>query len=519
MAQEALQELEEAQRRVCALQADLHACAAASSQLGSRLALVRAYRTRIDDVCAVFEGYSAALGDALAQLGAAASGGGQPARDRQGQLARALQGCRGALCRAGVEPLSLDRLLDDAQAQEPLPAGAVPATTVLMALEGDMRADLAEVQSWGSQGSGSARRALADDPEACAIADAIASLRKLHVARYRSCRQAEARQQAELERRVADARAALASSAAAVGEGPQATLRALAAQQAGLQAAIRQSEALARPPAAAPGGQQALADQLEEVGAMQEREQQLDARIAHLSAANVELALQWRKCAWQARDAVQSRLEAQGPVLRALAEQLAAAMQAELEAFQATPWPPRREQEEGRQGGTGSMGSCAGAAAAAEPLDPLAGTKTPEHATKLLAAAASELAALQPVRAQWRELVEAAEAHADKLQAAAAGLEAQLGELQEEGAGAAMQQLAEAEAAAAAGVAAVADTRGALAEWWASPALHAVPWIKHGGRNVSEWLRRLGELEDAERRRKALGDLDTNQQGSLLALA
>ncbi|KAL0052387.1 hypothetical protein WJX82_001313 [Trebouxia sp. C0006] len=32
------------------------------------------------------------------------------------------------------------------------------------------------------------------------------------------------------------------------------------------------------------------------------------------------------------------------------------------------------------------------------------------------------------------------------------------------------------------------EVKDAVTEWWTQPAVHAVPWVQHEGKNAEEWL-------------------------------
>lgn len=482
-----------------------------------QLALVQAYRARLTDVCAVLEGYGSRLGGALVHLGlppaaegpAASSGAASRAPEpvaSQRQLRKCIARWHDVIASATTASLlSPDALLEVCERRCPLPVGATaPAPAVLALLEEGVQGDLVMVRAWAvaaqeqRAGTGQGAAQVSSTNGNAAVAAAIGRLQTLHIGHYQGGR-AAAQQERELRAKVEAAHEA--ARAAPAGE---ARLRTLAAQQAGLQAALAEAERQRARLAehysdAAERGARARR-QLQALAAAEEEEAALDARVVALCRADLALQRGWRQGAWEARAFVEDRLLRRVPELQVLGRQLEAALGEELQAFAELAWPTTSG-ESGCRRGNG-----AAAIKSAIPLDALAPAKTEAHARELLAAAEAELERLRPLREQWAGLLEAAKGSATQLQGAAADLEARLAVLQEEAAGSSAAALAAAEAAAAEGRASVAEVREALREWWASPAVHVVPWVKHEGKNASEWLRLLIEQSDAQKRRAALGD-------------
>lgn len=67
--------------------------------------------------------------------------------------------------------------------------------------------------------------------------------------------------------------------------------------------------------------------------------QALDRSIRQLCAADAALMRRWREGAWQAQGLISDSLLAARQPLQQLGKQLVEAMQQELEAFRAAPWP------------------------------------------------------------------------------------------------------------------------------------------------------------------------------------
>ena len=281
---------------------------------------------------------------------------------------------------------------------------------------------------------------------------------------------------AELEQQVQAARAELRSSAGGA-EGTVLELRAqLAGLEAGVAAAQRAEEELVGQQQGAERQAQQVREQQAAAAQLAGQERQLDALIAALCTADAALVQQWRGSAWQAQEAIEGGiLPAQGE-LRATGTALLAAMQQELASFREGGQHPQQQEGHAPQPPAPQRGSSV--VAAVERLDPLARLKTAAHAESVLAAAAAELQELQPVERQWAEAAEAAQQELLQLQERAGAAERRVAELEGHALSAGMQQLEEAAAAAAEGEGLVAPLRTALEEWWTSPALHAVPWVK-----------------------------------------
>ena len=322
------------------------------------------------------------------------------------------------------------------------------------------------------------------------LAEDICQLQRLQVHRYQRSRQVE-RQMQELQKKLEVAQVQLA---AAGGAGGEATLRKLAARQAGLKTALRDAERLSSKleakQAMARVAAEALEEQRGELAAREERERQLDELIRALCTADLRLTRQWRSDAWQARHFLDNRLLARGPGLAVVGSQLAAAWQEELAAFRATPWPQQ-------PGAASSSTEDAALQEAAMLLGYLPEHRTAEYAAELVASAEAEVEQLRPLQDQLAGIMHGAMEVAAGKQEEAARTEQELRRLLSEGVAASLQQLQEAEAAVEEGMVGAGKVEEALREWKTCPALDAAPWVKRHDRNARQWLQLLQEQRDA----------------------
>ncbi|GAB4821861.1 hypothetical protein N2152v2_008907 [Parachlorella kessleri] len=481
-----IQQQAQLQQPLLELQGQVNELRLQAAHLRAQALTCSTYTDRLYQLELVFEQYHKLLEQLLQQLGfgvpPATTGSSaavlQFVQDRE----EAIQGTLTA------GPERLGQLLQECQGSPD--CGILTAAAVLPVVQEGLEENLAAAEALphGSSGVEKARQ-----QQQHSSRDLLDALRERHWQEF--CEAEQLRQeQAELVQKLQQAQAPLGEPGKAVW--PQHVQ--LAAQRAGLHAALslvdRLQQELRAVQRSTAVKQQEAAAAIEVLSQLEKGEADLDRSLGLLCTADSAFMRQWQESTWQTQTFISDSLLAARKPLQQLAGQLAEAMQQELGAFKCTPAPEAAPE-----------GTCASQPAALR-LDPTAQLKTAEHGTDLLAAAAEELEALQPVHRAWEELVSHSRLQLQELEGTVARLRKEAEAVDSAGAQGVHEQLDQACGAAEAGMAAVRAVRTAMADWWTLPAFKAAPWVKYDGKSATEWLRVLSEQHDLVQTRAVFED-------------